>query len=170
MRRCAWGVVFGALLWSAPLGAREENPNRAELPSSPIVSVPRLSQNAFSPPDQAVEVDLALVLAVDISYSMDIEELNLQRNGYIEAITSKPVLDAIKNGMLGKIALTYLEWAGNATQYVIADWTLIDGEASARAFAQTLQTAPIRRASRSRGLWNFLWRVCTRRPYAPCAV
>ena len=72
MRRCAWGVVLGALIWSAPLCAREERPNRAEVPASPLVSLPRLSQNAFSPPDQAVEVDLALVLAVDISYSMDI--------------------------------------------------------------------------------------------------
>ena len=95
------------------------------------------------------EVDVALVLAVDISYSMDMEELALQREGYINALTSKPVLDAIRNGMIGKIAVTYLEWAGTLSRHVIVDWRIIDGPASAREFVEELRAAPIRRARRT---------------------
>lgn len=95
------------------------------------------------------EVDVALVLAVDISYSMDLEELTLQREGYIAALTSPAVLDAIRKGMVGKIAVTYLEWAGISSRYIVADWRLIEDEASAQAFVEELRAAPIRRARRT---------------------
>lgn len=95
------------------------------------------------------EVDVALVLAVDISYSMDHEELTLQREGYVNALTSTQVLDAIRKGAVGRIAVTYIEWAGVNTRHVIADWAIIDGPASAKAFAEELQAAPIRRARRT---------------------
>jgi hypothetical protein len=92
-----------------------------------------------------VDVDLELVLAVDISYSMDMDELRLQRDGYVTAITSKPVLDAIRQGIHGKIAVAYVEWAGSNQQKVILDWTLIDGPETAGAFADRLaETAPSR--------------------------
>jgi hypothetical protein len=95
------------------------------------------------------DVDVALVLAVDISYSMDLEEQALQREGYIAALTSDPVLDAIRRGMVGRIAVTYIEWAGVATRNVIADWTLIDDRKSADAFVEAIRAAPIRRARRT---------------------
>lgn len=95
------------------------------------------------------EVDVALVLAVDISFSMDLDELNLQREGYIQALTSPLVLDAIRKGMLGKVAVTYIEWAGVQTRNVIADWTIIEDQASAEGFVQQLREAPIRRARRT---------------------
>lgn len=95
------------------------------------------------------EVDVALVLAVDISYSMDLEEQALQRDGYIAALTSPQVLEAIRKGMIGRIAVTYIEWAGVATRDVVADWSIIEDEASARAFTARLQAAPIRRARRT---------------------
>ena len=66
--------------------------------------------------DGTIEVDVELVLAVDISYSMDPEEQALQRQGYVEALNSPVILDAIKKGVNGKIAVTYVEWAGSATQ------------------------------------------------------
>lgn len=95
------------------------------------------------------EVDVALVLAVDISFSMDMEEQALQREGYIRALTSPLVLDAIRRGMLGRIAVTYIEWAGIATRNVVADWTIIEDQKSAEAFVAAIQAAPIRRARRT---------------------
>jgi hypothetical protein len=89
-------------------------------------------------------VDLELVLAVDISRSMDFDEQQLQRDGYIAAITHPDVVSAIEHGAHGKIALTYLEWAGPAVQATVVDWRVIDGAASAEAFAAALAAVPIR--------------------------
>lgn len=94
-------------------------------------------------------VDVELVLAVDISYSMDFDELALQREGYITALTSKDFIDAIRNGPHGKIALIYIEWAGSHEQTIVVPWTLIDGKTAAEAFAAKLQAAPIRRTYRT---------------------
>ena len=95
------------------------------------------------------EVDLQLVLAVDVSYSMDPEEQRLQRDGYIQAIVAPEVMDAIRRGLIGKIAVTYLEWAGAHDQQVVVGWRIIDSPASAEAFAAELQAKPIRRAFRT---------------------
>lgn len=110
---------------------------------------PAAAENAELFPNTGPDVDVALVLAVDISYSMDLDELNLQRNGYIEALTSPLILDVIRKGMVGKIAVTYIEWAGVNTRHVIADWGIIEDQASAEAFVQKLREAPIRRARRT---------------------
>jgi hypothetical protein len=96
-----------------------------------------------------IEVDVELVLAVDISYSMDPEEQALQRQGYIDAIRSPMVVDAIRKGIHGKIALTYVEWAGSQTQDVVAEWQLIDGLEAAEAFAAQLANKPTRRLYRT---------------------
>jgi len=98
---------------------------------------------------EPMPVDLELVIAVDISYSMDYDELALQRSGYIAALTSKQFLDALRQGAYGRIAVTYVEWAGAADQQVIVPWQLIDGAATADAFANKLIEAPIRRAYRT---------------------
>jgi hypothetical protein len=95
------------------------------------------------------EVDLELVLAVDISYSMDFDELQLQREGYVAALTSKQVLDAIAEGVIGKIAVIYVEWAGSMDQQTVVDWQMIDGLAAAEAFTAKLAAAPVRRAYRT---------------------
>jgi hypothetical protein len=95
------------------------------------------------------EVDLALVLAVDISNSMDPDEQALQREGFVEAFRSPLVHDAIRKGMIGRIAVTYAEWAGTWTQNVLVPWTVIDGPESATAFADRLAAKPITRAPRT---------------------
>ncbi len=95
------------------------------------------------------EVDVALVLAVDISYSMDSDEQRLQRKGYVEAITSPHVVETIRDGLIGKIALAYVEWAGTFSQSVIVDWMVIGDAASARRFADALIEAPLSRAYRT---------------------
>lgn len=97
----------------------------------------------------ATEVDLQLVLAVDISYSMDPEEQRLQREGYMEAIVSPEVIEAIGRGLLGRIAVSYLEWAGSTDQQVVVGWRMIDGKAAAEAFAAELRAKPYRRAFRT---------------------
>jgi hypothetical protein len=102
-----------------------------------------------SSPARAEEVDLQLVFAVDISYSMDPEEQRLQREGYVEALRSPEVWDAISRGLLGKITLAYIEWAGAFDQQTVMDWRVIDGPASAKAFADELLAKPYRRTFRT---------------------
>jgi hypothetical protein len=92
------------------------------------------------------EVDLALVLAVDVSWSMDPDEQELQREGFIEAFRSPLVHDAIRKGMLGRIAVTYFEWASATHQQVIVPWTVLDGPEGALAFADRLSRRPPGRA------------------------
>lgn len=95
------------------------------------------------------EVDVALVLAVDISHSMDTDEQALQRSGYMTAITSPEVMSAIRSGLTGKIAVSYLEWAGSASQSILVDWQIIATPQDAENFASILGEAPIRRAYRT---------------------
>jgi len=92
-------------------------------------------------------VDLQLVLAVDVSRSIDEVEAELQRRGYIEALTNDRVIDAILSGEHRRIALCYTEWAGTHYQAVVIDWSVIDSAAGARRFADKLAEAP--RASQS---------------------
>lgn len=84
---------------------------------------------------QAREVDVELVLAVDASRSMSPAELEVQRRGYAEALASQEVIRAIEGGLLGRIALTYVEWAGHGSQRVIVPWTEISSAAQARTVA-----------------------------------
>ena len=87
-------------------------------------------------------VDLQLVLAVDVSRSIDEVEAELQRRGYIEALTNDRVLDAILSGEHKRIAICYTEWAGTHYQMVVIDWSLIDSVGAARRFAEKLAEAP----------------------------
>ena len=86
----------------------------------------------------AIEVDVELVLAVDVSRSMSPRELEIQRRGYAEALTSDDVVAAIEGGLIGQIALRYIEWAGDGSQRVIVDWSLIGGRSDAERFAAQL--------------------------------
>jgi len=90
----------------------------------------------------AEQVDLQLVLAVDVSRSIDEVEAELQRRGYVEALTNGRVIDAILSGENKRIALCYTEWAGTHYQVVVIDWAVIDSPAAARRFADKLAEAP----------------------------
>jgi len=92
-----------------------------------------------------IDVDLELVLAVDVSWSMDMDEQDLQRQGYVAALKHPDVIRAISSGLHGKIALTYMEWAGPGYQTVLMPWTVIDSAEAAHAFADGLASAPISR-------------------------
>ena len=106
---------------------------------------PRLADKSPS----AIPVDIELVIAVDVSYSMDPDEQALQREGYIQALTSKEFLRALHEGPNGKIAITYFEWAGQSDQKIVMPWRLIDGPEAADAVAAEIARAPYRRASRT---------------------
>jgi hypothetical protein len=91
---------------------------------------------------QARVVDLLLVLAVDVSRSIDEEEFTLQREGYAQALSDPTVINAIRSGPMGAIAVTYMEWSGANLQTVIIPWTVIDSAAPAQKIAQILRTVP----------------------------
>jgi hypothetical protein len=115
------------------------------LVASAAPNFPRFADKSPS----AVAVDVELVIAVDVSYSMDPDEQALQREGYILALTSREFLRALHEGANGKIAVTYFEWAGQYDQKIIMPWRLIDGPEAADAVAAEIARAPYRRASRT---------------------
>ncbi|OCP01799.1 MULTISPECIES: DUF1194 domain-containing protein [unclassified Ensifer] len=92
---------------------------------------------------EPLRVDLELVLAVDVSYSMEIDEQRLQRQGYVAAFLAPALIKAIENGPLGRIAVTYVEWGGSAVQ--VTPWTLIDGRGTAAQYSELLRRQPLRR-------------------------
>ncbi len=99
--------------------------------------------SGMAPPAAAeLPVDLELVLAVDVSRSVDTVEADLQRTGYIRAFQDGEVIQAIRSGFLRRLAVTYVEWAGFGRNRVVTGWTLIDGTDSAHAFAKTLGVMP----------------------------
>jgi hypothetical protein len=131
-----WVRTRGLLLWGAAVLA------------VPLIAAfaPRLAADKNS---AGTPVDVELVLAVDVSYSMDPDEQALQREGYVQALTSKEFMQALREGANGKIAVTYIEWAGQHDQQVVMPWRLIEGPESADAVAAEIARAPYRRASRT---------------------
>jgi hypothetical protein len=129
------GLAVGAVGLPAALNGGNAAPNTRHL-------------RADNSPN-AIAVDTELVLAVDVSYSMDPEEQALQREGYISGITSREFMQALRGGMHGKIAITYFEWAGPGDHKIILPWRLIDGPEAADAVANEIASAPYRRASRT---------------------
>src|SRR3954463_7642680 len=91
------------------------------------------------------EVDLALVLAVDVSLSMEPDEQELQRQGFVEAFRSPEVHEAIRKGMLGRISVLYVEWAGASYQQIVVPWTVIEQPSESRTFAARLAESSIQR-------------------------
>lgn len=98
---------------------------------------------AFTPSARAAEpVDLLLVLAADVSRSVDADKFKLQREGYAAAIANPRVLETIRSGRHGRIGLLFLEWSGFGNQKVVIDWMLIDGPKAAQAFGDRLLESP----------------------------
>jgi hypothetical protein len=89
------------------------------------------------------QVDMELVIAVDVSASMDREEFLIQRRGYAEAIRHPDVLRTIQAGALQRIALTYVEWSSPSWQNVVVPWQIVDDAGSASQFAAALESQPL---------------------------
>ena len=97
----------------------------------------------------AAPVDLELVLAIDVSYSVDAEEARLQREGYFAALRHPRVVQAVSSGPHRAIAATYVEWAGSFYQRVVADWTVLRDAASIENFIAQISAVPQQPASRT---------------------
>jgi hypothetical protein len=95
------------------------------------------------------QVDVEIILAVDVSLSMSPTELEIQRRGYAEALQHPTVLNAIRDGVYGRIALAYFEWAGNFTQRVVVPWTIIENADDAKKIADRLHVDPANSARRT---------------------
>jgi hypothetical protein len=115
----------------------------------------------------AEEVDLLLVLASDVSRSIDHPKFLLQRDGYAAAMSSPQVIDAIKSGPNGKIAVNFLEWSGYGAQKIVVDWTLIDSVAAGRRMGDQIVEAPRSFADRTSiaGAIDFSLAQLERAPY-----
>jgi hypothetical protein len=156
-------IVLGAMAGSDVAGLAAPNS------TAPFSKAPFATQAAPPLADKqaAPSVDVELILAVDVSYSMDMDELALQREGYAQAIVSKEFLQALKSLPNGKIAVTYFEWAASSDQKIIIPWRLIDGPETADAVAAEIMKTPIRRASRTSisGAINFAMPLFDENPY-----
>lgn len=97
----------------------------------------------------AEEVDLQLLLAIDVSGSVDNDEAKLQRQGYIDAFADERILRAIGSGPKGRIAVAYFEWSDSSYQRLVVDWTIVSDRASAEAFTRRLKDASISIATRT---------------------
>jgi len=155
-----WCVSIGAVLVAGMLAGGDATGVAAPSAGSQ-------GNGALAEKSDAISVDVELVLAVDVSYSMDLDELAIQREGYAQAIISKEFLQALKSLGKGRIAVTYFEWAAASDQKIIIPWRLIDGPETADAVANEILKTPIRRASRTSisGAINFAMPLFNDNPY-----
>jgi hypothetical protein len=151
-----WYISIGAVLVAGAMAAGGVAGVAAPGPGSQLTDK-----------DAAPSVDVELILAVDVSYSMDMDELAIQREGYAQAIVSREFLQALKSLPNGKIAITYFEWAASSDQKIIIPWRVIDGPETADAVANDILKTPIRRASRTSisGAINFAMPLFDANPY-----
>src|SRR6201996_9214826 len=161
-----WYVSIGAVLLAGAMAGGDVASVAAPAPTQP--GVQRMDKRADdAKPDGKSTVDVELILAVDVSYSMDMDELAIQREGYAQAIVSKDFLQALKSGPNGKISITYFEWAAASDQKIIIPWRLIDGPETADAVSAEIMKTPVRRASRTSisGAISFAMPLFEQNPY-----
>jgi Protein of unknown function (DUF1194) len=155
-----WYVSIGAVLVAGVLAGGDVAGIAAPGPTNQ-------ADHQLAEKDATPTVDVELILAVDVSYSMDMDELAIQREGYAQAIVSREFLQALKTGPNGKVAVTYFEWAASSDQKIIIPWRVIDGPETADAVANEIMKTPIRRASRTSisGAINFAMPLFDENPY-----
>ena len=159
-----WYVSIGAVLVAGVLAGGDVAGVAAPSPKSQLNPPPG---RLLADKEANASVDVELILAVDVSYSMDMDELAIQREGYAQAVVSKEFLQALKTGPHGKISVTYFEWAASSDQKIIIPWRVIDGPETADAVANEIMKTPIRRASRTSisGAINFAMPLFDENPY-----
>jgi hypothetical protein len=144
-------LVAGAIVGGDVAGIAAPRPNS------------RFADSRHTVPSVTVE----LVIAVDVSFSMDMDELATQREGYARAIVSKDFLGALRAGPVGKVAVTYFEWSMSGDEKIIIPWRVIDGPESADAVAAEIMQTPVRRGSSTSisGAINFAAQLFEENPY-----
>jgi hypothetical protein len=163
-----WYVSIGAVLVAGVLAGGDVAGVAAPSTRNQLSHPPGFAPaRQLADKEATASVDVELVLAVDVSYSMDMDELAIQREGYAQAIVSKEFLQALKSGPHGKISVTYFEWAASTDQKIIIPWRLIDGPETADAVANEIMKTPIRRASRTSisGAINFAMPLFDENPH-----
>jgi hypothetical protein len=152
-----WCVSIGVMIAALVMAAGDAAGVAAPDPRSQLVGGK----------DNQPSVDVELVIAVDVSYSMDLDELAVQREGYAQAIVSKEFLQAMKSGPNSKVAVTYFEWSASSDQKIIIPWRVIDGPETADAVAAEIMKTPVRRGSRTSisGAINFAMPLFEENPY-----
>src|SRR6476469_7276975 len=152
-----WCVSVGAVLVAGAIVVGDVAGIAAPSPKS------RFAETTHNVPSVNVE----LAIAVDISYSMDMDELAIQREGYAQAIGSKDFLQALKAGPGGKVAVTYFEWSMSGDERVIIPWRVIDGPETADAVAAEIMAMPVRRGSSTSisGAINFAVKLFEENPH-----
>jgi len=144
-------LVLGAIAWGDVAG----------------IAAPSPKSRFADAKDNVPSVNVELVIAVDISYSMDMDELAVQREGYAQAIVSKDFLQALRTGPSSKVAVTYFEWSMSGDEKIIIPWRVIDGPESADVVAAEIMKTPVRRGSSTSisGAINFALRLFEENPY-----
>lgn len=152
-----WCVSIGAVLVAGAMVGGDVAGIAAPSPKSGF------ADTGHSVPSVSVE----LVIAVDVSYSMDMDELAIQREGYAQAIVSKDFLGALRAGPGGKVAVTYFEWSMSGDERIIIPWRMIDGPESADAVAAEIMKTPVRRGSSTSisSAINFAVQLFEQNPY-----
>ena len=136
---------------------------------APVFAVLLAILSAFVTPAFAAEqVDLLLVLAADVSRSVDQPKFQFQRDGYAAALYDPRVIDAIPSGPHRRIAICFLEWSGFGNQKLVIDWTIVSDADSARKFGDQLAEAPRSFADRTSisGAMEFSMEQFARAPYS----
>ncbi len=151
-----WCVSIGAVLVAGAMAGGDVAGIAAPNPGNPLAEK-----------EAAPSVDVELILAIDVSYSMDMDELAIQREGYAQAIISREFLQALKTGPNGKIAVTYFEWAASNDQKIIIPWRVIDGPETADAVAHEIMKTPVRQGSGTSisGAISFAMPLFNKNPY-----
>ena len=152
-----WCVSVGAVLVAGAIVGGDVAGIAAPSPKS------RFADTKHNVPSVNVE----LVIAVDVSYSMDMDELAIQREGYAQAIVSKDFLQALRAGPGSKVAVTYFEWSMSGDERIIIPWRVIDGPELADAVAAEIMKTPVRRGSSTSisGAINFAVQLFEENPY-----
>src|SRR5262245_36994434 len=152
-----WCVSVGALFVAGAIVGGDVAGIAAPSPK------PRFADTKHSVPS----VNLELVIAVDVSYSMDMDELAIQREGYARAIVSKEFLQALRAVPGSKVAMTYFEWSMSGDEKIIIPWRVIDGPGSAAAVAAEIMETPVRRGSSTSisGAIDFAVQLFEENPY-----
>lgn len=108
-----------------------------------------LSSGCFAPEARAEPVDVELIIGADVSLSMSPEELRIQREGYVAALTHESVISAIRDGIHGRIAIAIFEWAGDTSQFLVVPWTVIETLEDAERVVARMSETPPRSARRT---------------------
>ena len=150
-----WGVSIGVVLVAGALAGGD------------VAGIAAPNSRQLVDKEATPTVDVELVIAVDVSYSMDMDELAVQREGYAQAIVSKEFLQALSTGPNRRIVVTYFEWSASSDQKIIIPWRMIDGPETADAVANEIMETPVRRGSRTSisGAINFALPLFDENPY-----